>query len=122
MRDFLLQSKALSDETRIRILKLLEKHELCVCQIMAILDLGQSTASKHIGILKNAGLIEGKKEGTWTFYHLADKTLNTYNLEFLEFIRNSLNNESLVRNDRKKLKEILKSDISTICIRGKSSK
>lgn len=121
MRDFLLQAKAISDETRLRIMKLLEDHELCVCQIMATLDLGQSTASKHLGILKNAGLIESRKKATWTFYRLSDKTIHTYNLDFLDLISHSLSNDPPVRTDRRRLKEILKKDIRTICRTGKST-
>lgn len=121
MRDFLLQAKAISDGTRVRILKLLENHELCVCQIMATLDLGQSTVSKHLGILKNAGLIESRKKATWTFYRLSDKTIHTYNPDFLELINHSLSDDPPIRNDRRKLKEILKKDIKTICATGKNT-
>jgi ArsR family transcriptional regulator len=62
--------KALADETRIRILGLLEVREMCVCEIMAALDLTQPTASHHLGLLKNAGLISDRKRGKWVFYSL----------------------------------------------------
>ncbi|NWG11421.1 metalloregulator ArsR/SmtB family transcription factor [Candidatus Bathyarchaeota archaeon] len=67
--------KALADETRIRILKLLEVREMCVCEIMVALDLTQPTASHHLGLLENAGLVSGRKEGKWVFYSLADVKL-----------------------------------------------
>jgi DNA-binding transcriptional ArsR family regulator len=67
--------KALADETRIKILKLLEVREMCVCEIMVALDLTQPTASHHLGLLENAGLIKGRKEGKWVFYSLADVQL-----------------------------------------------
>jgi ArsR family transcriptional regulator len=82
---------------------------------MAILDLGQSTASKHLGILKSAGLIECRKRGTWIFYRLSDKKINTYNLNFLSFTGNSLSDDSLIRDDKRKLRAILKKDIKKIC-------
>ncbi len=62
--------KALADETRLRILKLLENGELCVCDITAALDMTQPNISFHLGILKEAGLIKDRREGRWTHYSL----------------------------------------------------
>lgn len=67
--------KALADETRLRILSLLNMREMCVCEIMVALDLTQPTASHHLGILENAGLIKDRKEGKWVFYSIFDPTL-----------------------------------------------
>jgi len=67
--------KALADETRLRILKLLEVREMCVCEIMVALNLTQPTASHHLRLLENAGLINGRKEGKWVFYSVADTEL-----------------------------------------------
>jgi ArsR family transcriptional regulator len=67
--------KALADETRLRILSLLNMREMCVCEIMVALDLTQPTASHHLGILENAGLIKDRKEGKWVFYSISDPTL-----------------------------------------------
>ena len=64
--------KALSDETRIRIMKLLEKGELCVCDIVAALDIVQPKASFHLAVLKEAGLIKDRKQGKWTHYRIHD--------------------------------------------------
>jgi ArsR family transcriptional regulator len=64
--------KALADETRLRILKLLEVREMCVCEVMVALDLTQPTASHHLGLLENAGLTKDRKEGKWVFYRIAD--------------------------------------------------
>jgi ArsR family transcriptional regulator len=64
--------KALADETRLRILKLLEVREMCVCEVMVALDLTQPTASHHLGILENAGLVRDKKDGKWVFYRVAN--------------------------------------------------
>lgn len=62
--------KALSDETRLRLLALLGQGELCVCDLMAILDLPQSTVSRHLAYLRNAGLVEDRRQGIWMFYSL----------------------------------------------------
>ena len=64
--------KALSDETRLRIVELLENGELCVCDIVAALDIAQPKASFHLGVLKQSGLIADRKEGKWTHYRIHD--------------------------------------------------
>jgi ArsR family transcriptional regulator len=61
--------KALSDRTRLRIVTLLLEHgELCVCDIIAALEIPQSTASRHLSVLRNAGLVEGERRGVWMYY------------------------------------------------------
>src|SRR5512143_2292569 len=67
--------KALSDETRLRIIKLLERGELCVCDIVAALDMVQPKVSFHLGTLKEAGLIKDRKQGKWNHYSLSDNDL-----------------------------------------------
>ncbi|HEX3014677.1 MAG TPA: metalloregulator ArsR/SmtB family transcription factor [Methanobacterium sp.] len=62
--------KALSDPTRIQILYLLQKGDLCVCELMSILEKPQSTLSHHLSILRNANLVKPRKEGVWTYYAL----------------------------------------------------
>ena len=65
--------KAMADETRLRILALLAcDGELCVCDIMAALELPQSTISRHLGILRKAGLVNDRKEGLWVYYTLVE--------------------------------------------------
>ncbi len=65
--------KALSDETRLRILALLTRGELCVCDLMAVLRLPQSTVSRHLAYLRNAGLISDRREGVWMYYRLEEQ-------------------------------------------------
>ena len=60
--------KALGDPTRLRIVKLLENGELCVCQLIAVLGMGQSRISRHLSILKGAGLIVDDRKGKWVHY------------------------------------------------------
>jgi ArsR family transcriptional regulator len=103
METFILQAKAISDPTRIRMLKLLEGGELCVCDIMEVLGLVQSTASKHLNILKMVGLVESRKGGTWSYYRLAEK-YREHNKNFLKFVASHLNNDEIITKDRKFLK------------------
>lgn len=74
--------KALSDESRLKIIKMLTGKELCVCEIIENLAISQPTVSHHLKILKYAGLINDKKEGKWVFY-----SLNTTN--FLKLLEKS---------------------------------
>ena len=63
--------RALGDETRLRIVALLTHGELCSCHIEQALDLSQPNASRHLGVLKTAGIILPRREGTWVYYRLA---------------------------------------------------
>ncbi|OSB09104.1 ArsR/SmtB family transcription factor [Paraclostridium bifermentans] len=95
--------KALSDETRLRILNILRDGPLCVCEIEAILEISQSNASRHLSKLTNANLVNYYKEAKFIYYKLDHDTLNQYS-----FIQNILDNEL---DKDKKLKydyEILK--------------
>lgn len=62
--------KALSDETRLRILSLLMEGELCVCDLMTVLRLPQSTVSRHLATLRNTGWVTDRREGLWIYYSL----------------------------------------------------
>ena len=75
MQEILNIFKALSDETRLRILKLLEHAELCVCDIFSSLDMVQPKVSFHLSVLKEAGLIRDRKEGRWIHYRIDDSDL-----------------------------------------------
>lgn len=66
-----LMFKAFADETRLRILHLLTRGELCVCDITGTLGLPQSTVSRHLAYLRRAELVNVRKEGLWKHYSLA---------------------------------------------------
>ncbi len=67
--------KSLADVTRLRILGLLGAREMCVCEVMVALDLTQPTASHHLGILENVGLVKKRKEGKWVFYRIVSPAM-----------------------------------------------
>jgi ArsR family transcriptional regulator, arsenate/arsenite/antimonite-responsive transcriptional repressor len=71
MQDLLTVFKALSEETRLRIIKLLEGGELCVCDLVAALDMSQPKISFHLNVLKEAGLVIDRKQGKWAHYRLS---------------------------------------------------
>lgn len=62
--------RALSDETRVRIVALLAHGELCVCHVETALAIGQSNVSRHLGILKAAGVVDSRRDGSWVYYRL----------------------------------------------------
>lgn len=64
--------KSLSDETRLRILCLLLGGELCVCDLVAVLQLPQSTVSRHLAYLKNAGWVDDRRCGVWMYYSIVE--------------------------------------------------
>ena len=66
--------KALADEKRIRIIKLLMNKEMCICELMVCLDMTQPNLSHHIQILENVGIVQRKKKGKWAYCSIADKT------------------------------------------------
>ena len=112
LKDFIKTSKALSDETRVRIVSLLTRSELCVCQLMEILGMGQSTVSKHLGILRNAGLIEAEKRGTWSFYRLSRDKANRHGADFIRILSSLPKDDPLMQSDEKKVKQVNKKGIA----------
>lgn len=72
MKEIVRIFKAFSDETRLRILHLLLKGELCICELMEVLQLPQSNVSRHMAYLKNAGLVDDRREAVWVYYSLAE--------------------------------------------------
>jgi len=118
MNDLISIFQALSDETRLRILKLLEIGELCVCDIVAALDLIQPKVSFHLGILKDAGLVKGRKEGKWIHYRFdeSDTFKRFMILSVLERIP-----EDSVTGDKERLKKWFqkKSNASKACCTAK---
>lgn len=107
--------KAVSDPSRARILKLLEEQELCVCQIMAVIELKQPTISKHLSILRKAGLVEARRSGTWIYYSLSRKRRSDFDQAQLGLLRNWLNDDRLIKADRRRLAEALKIDPHELC-------
>jgi ArsR family transcriptional regulator len=65
--------KALSEESRLRILALLMEREMCVCEIEAILNMTQSNASRHLSALKSSGILVSYKKAQWTYYQLSNR-------------------------------------------------
>lgn len=117
--NFMNITRALSDENRVRILMALRHREFCVCQITAFLDLSPSTTSKHLSVLKQARLIEGKKEGKWVYYRLADSS-ESYPMakEAVEWVERSIGESSVIRRDEARIRQILEAERTRYGIDG----
>lgn len=93
MKQFVRVMKALSDPNRIKIIKMLEKKELCVCELTAALGLAQPTVSKHLKQLEDAELVESRKDGPWVNYSLATGAGSPFAETMLMQIKQWLNDE-----------------------------
>ncbi|MCX5804410.1 MAG: metalloregulator ArsR/SmtB family transcription factor [Proteobacteria bacterium] len=105
MKELLNIFKALSDETRLRIMKLLERGELCVRDIVAAFDMIQPKVSFHLGVLKKAGLVKDRKQGKWMHYRIDDSDM------FKRFLMLSVMEkipEETLKEDKTRLEEFLK--------------
>lgn len=107
MLDFLNITKALSDENRIRILMALRQRNLCVCQVTAFLDLAPSTTSKHLSILRQARLIESRKNGKWVYYSLAGPKSSALVRDALNLVLGNLADNPAILRDETHISEVL---------------
>lgn len=106
--------KALGDETRLRILALLTSGELCVCDLMAALVLPQSTVSRHLATLRNAGLVEDRRQGVWMYYRLALSSEIALTA-FLPYLQAQLSELPRALSDRQALRNYLKQKDADAC-------
>jgi ArsR family transcriptional regulator, arsenate/arsenite/antimonite-responsive transcriptional repressor len=116
MRDVVTIAKALSDENRVRILAILEGRELCVCQVIELLGLAPSTVSKHLSILKQARLIDGRKYGRWMYYRLADEDVPPVAKDAISWALKGLGRDRQREKDAERLIQILAMDPEVLCL------
>ena len=115
MYDFINIAKALSDENRVRALMLLSQGELCVCQLIEMLRLAPSTVSKHMSILRQARMVEGRKEGRWMYYRLADEDPPKEAIQAIRWVQNSLAKDKQILVDARQVKRVCKIDKDELC-------
>lgn len=111
MKKFTKVMKALSDPSRVKIAKMLQRREMCVCEIQEALGIAQSTASKHLKILEEAGLATYRKNGLWVNYTLADGSDSPYAASILGNLRHWLEDNPEVAEITRRLPEIRREDI-----------
>jgi DNA-binding transcriptional ArsR family regulator len=114
MRNILDIAKALSDENRVRALMMLTSGEACVCQIVALLNLAPSTVSKHMSILKQAGLVESRKCGRWIYYKIPEQN-ERISKDIINWLTNNLSEDKLIKEDTERVMKILQADKENLC-------
>lgn len=115
MRDFLAITKALSDETRLRLLLALRDREVCLCQLVELVSLASSTVSKHMSILRQSRLVDGRKDGRWMYYRLAGKDAPHAVRKALQWALESLADDSRLAQDAARLSKIVLVDPQSLC-------
>jgi len=111
MRDLIKVLKALSNPTRIRIIKLLEKKRMCVCELTEVLKIGQPSVSHHLRILNDAGLVVDLRNGLWMDYELSKEKYNKYAPQLLELASSWLTDDSKILDDIKAAKKVKREEI-----------
>ena len=99
--------KAIADENRTRILLLLLKRELSVCELMAVLRVSQPLVSRHLSILREAGLVKNRRDGKLHFYSVTDEALSGGKAGFVGLLSDSLKDDATVEHDRLRLRRCL---------------
>src|SRR5689334_19511759 len=99
MRDLIKITKALADENRIRVLLALRGGELCACQITELFGLAPSTMSKHMSVLYQAGLVESRKDGRWSYFRLPDGEAPATVKQAIGWITRAAQEEARIRED-----------------------
>lgn len=111
MKDFLKVTKALSDQNRVKILKMLQQKKMCVCEIQAALDIAQPTVSKHLKVLQDAGLVDYQKDGLWVNYRFADGGSSPYAASLLGNLKHWLDDDPEIADVIRKLPRIRREEI-----------
>ncbi len=108
MQDLIKAMKALSDETRLRIFKILLERECCVCEVMQALDISQSRASRNLGILQNASFLKVRRDGVWALYSVDWQTANRFTTSLAKLLRDSPISNEILTQDKERLKHAVR--------------
>lgn len=115
LKPYLKVMKALADGNRVKIIKMLQVRELCVCELRAALGLAQPSVSKHLRILEEAGLVEGRKEGPWVNYRLVATADSSYAGQMQVILRQWLNDDPVTARLMRQAASLDRCEISSRC-------
>jgi len=105
MEQLLRYLKALGDENRMRILLLLRQRELCVCQLMGVLGISQPLVSRHLSVLKDAGIVRARREGKLMIYFFSESALSGGKAGLLKIVSETLEDDPVAVRDLERLAE-----------------
>lgn len=111
MKEFIKVMKALRDPNRVKIVKMLQHGELCVCEIQELLGTSQPTASKHLKILEAAGILNSRKDGLWVYYRLADGSRSPYAAAILGNLKHWMEDSPDISEITKRLPDIRRANL-----------
>ena len=115
MRELMKALKALSDETRLRIINLLLERECCVCEVMQALNISQTRSSRNLSILYDAGFLHLRREGLWALYSINRKDMPDYFLDLINAAEKTLAGNNILARDKERL---LKAErVGPACVR-----
>jgi len=117
MNELVLTAKALADPTRVRVLAALRGGELCVCELCDALEVTQSTLSTHLQVIREAELVQTRKEGKWVYYALKPEAKRLLN-DVFDFFADELEGDKLLGRDAGRLKKRLAEREDGACCRG----
>jgi ArsR family transcriptional regulator len=117
MRDLVIFAKALADETRVRILRALAGEELCVCELCDALETTQSTLSTHLQVLREAGLVQARRQGKWVYYAITEEKKRLADTLF-GYFRDDLDADRFLKSDDRRLRKRLAEREDGACCRG----
>ncbi len=115
MNDLLRVTRALADETRLRILLAMRQQELCICQLIELLQLAPSTVSKQVSILREAGLVQARKDGRWVYCRLASRRGNPLVRRAMDLVLEGAGESLRQAQDGDALNKILSMDPEVLC-------
>lgn len=108
--------RAVADPSRVRILAMLREGELCVCQVTAVLDLATATVSKHLSLLRGAGLVRQRKDGRWVYYRLAEHGANPFAPGMLALVATlAVDGDPVLESDRARLAAVRRTPLEVLC-------
>ena len=115
MDDCLRIMNAVSDRNRLRLLKLLEGRELCVCRIRPVIGGPASGVSRNLNLLKKAGLLASRREGKWIHYRQNFEGADPAARQVLGLVAGWLNEDPQIRKDRKEMERVLRMSLDVVC-------
>jgi ArsR family transcriptional regulator len=106
MKELVKVFKAVADPNRIRILKMLQQKKMCVCELAAVLGITQPSVSRHLSMMREAGLVSDERDGQWINYELCEEKVNQYAPIIIRHIKEWINDYPRIKEDAGKIKHL----------------
>ena len=111
MRELVRVFKALADKNRLRILKMLQHKKMCVCELSAALGITRPSVSRHLSLMKDAGLVQDERNGQWIDYSLCEEKINEYASILQSHLKKWINDDPKIKNDIKNIKKLNREEL-----------